>query len=155
MAGESGAIYTRVTSNLPVRIRQHKQKLVPGFTQKYNITKLAWCEPHSSILAAISHEKEIKDWRRSEKVALIEKGNPGVEGFEPLSKERTGQPRHPERSLRSEESLFDRPAGRNSSGKFNAMNERDVSLLRHGTHRDDELAAQQVLVEMIQRLRWM
>jgi putative endonuclease len=77
MAGDSGAIYTGVTSNLPVRIRQHKQKLVPGFTQKYNITKLVWCEPHSSILAAISHEKEIKGWRRSKKVALIEKGNPG------------------------------------------------------------------------------
>jgi hypothetical protein len=60
--------------------------------------------------------------------------------------------RHSERSLRSEESLFDR---RNPSGKFSAMNEREVGLLRHGTHRDDELAAEQVPVEMIQRLRRM
>jgi len=40
MAGDSGAIYTGVTSNLPVRIGQHKQKLVPGFTQKHNKTAL-------------------------------------------------------------------------------------------------------------------
>jgi putative endonuclease len=145
----------RRNSKLPVRIGQHKQKLVLGFTQKYNITKLLWCQPHLSTLAAISHEKEIKGWRRSKKVASIEKHNPGWKDLEPPSKERIGQPRHPERSVRSQESLFDRLAGRNSSGKSSAMNERDVSLLRYGAHRDDELAAEQVLVEMIQRLRWM
>jgi hypothetical protein len=69
---------------------------------------------------------------------------------------RAPQPCHSKRSLRSEESLFDRrPARRNCSGKFSAMNEREVGLLRHGTHRDDELAAEQVLVEMIQRFRRM
>jgi putative endonuclease len=77
MAGESGAIYVGITSNLPVRVGQHKQKLIPGFTRKYNLTKLVWCEPHSSIIAAISREKEIKGWRRSKKVELIEKDNPG------------------------------------------------------------------------------
>jgi putative endonuclease len=57
-------------------VSQHKLKFVPGFTQKYNVTKLVWFEPHSTIRAAISREKEIKSWRRQKKVALIEALNP-------------------------------------------------------------------------------
>jgi putative endonuclease len=52
------------------------RKLVPGFTQKYNVTKLVWFERHASIRAAISREKEIKSWHRAKKVALIESLNP-------------------------------------------------------------------------------
>jgi putative endonuclease len=77
MASQSGVLYLGVTGNLPVRVGQHKAKILPGFTQKYNVTKLVWFEPHSSIRSAIAREKEIKKWRRSKKIALIESLNPG------------------------------------------------------------------------------
>ena len=76
MASKSGTLYLGVTSNLARRVNQHKNKLIPGFTQKYNVTKLVWFEPHAAIRAAISREKEIKTWRRSKKTALIESLNP-------------------------------------------------------------------------------
>jgi len=75
MAGNSGVLYTGVTSSLAKRVGQHKLKFIPGFTRKY-ITKLVWLEPHSSVRAAIAREKEIKAWRRSKRVALIESLNP-------------------------------------------------------------------------------
>ena len=76
MASESGVLYLGVTSTLAVRVGQHKSKLIPGFTERYNATKPVWYEPHSSIRSAIAREKEIKRWRRSKKVALIESLNP-------------------------------------------------------------------------------
>ncbi|MBZ5539924.1 MAG: GIY-YIG nuclease family protein [Acidobacteriia bacterium] len=76
MASKSGALYLGVTSNLARRVNQHKNKLISGFTQKYNVTKLVWFEPHATIRAAISREKEIKAWRRAKKIALIESLNP-------------------------------------------------------------------------------
>jgi putative endonuclease len=76
MASNSAVLYLGVTSHLTKRIFQHQKKLVPGFTQKYNVTKLVWFEPHSSVRGAISREKEIKKWRRSKKIALIESLNP-------------------------------------------------------------------------------
>jgi putative endonuclease len=76
MASASGVLYLGVTSGLAKRVGQHKEKVIPGFTQKYNVTKLVWFEPHASIRAAISREKEIKAWRRAKKVALIESLNP-------------------------------------------------------------------------------
>ncbi|MGC2816803.1 MAG: GIY-YIG nuclease family protein [Candidatus Acidiferrum sp.] len=76
LASKSGVLYIGVTGNLSKRIFQHKQKLVPGFTQKYNVTKLVWFEPHSTARAAISREKEIKRWNRAKKIALIESLNP-------------------------------------------------------------------------------
>jgi putative endonuclease len=76
MASKSGVLYLGVTSSLPNRVGQHKSEILPGFTQKYNVTKLVWLEPHSSIRSAISREKEIKKWRRSRKIALIESLNP-------------------------------------------------------------------------------
>jgi putative endonuclease len=76
MASKSGVLYLGVTGNLPHRAGQHKEKILPGFTQKYNVTSLVWFEPHTSIRSAISREKEIKKWRRSKKIALIESLNP-------------------------------------------------------------------------------
>ena len=55
---------------------EHKQKLVPGFTSKYNITKLIYFEVTEDVLAALTREKQIKGWLRSKKVALIESVNP-------------------------------------------------------------------------------
>ena len=50
-----------VTGQLPSRVGWHKSKLIPGFTRKYNVTKLVWFEPHSTARAAIAREKEIID----------------------------------------------------------------------------------------------
>ena len=76
LAGESGVLYTGMTSKLFQRVHQHKQKQVRGFTQKYNVTRLVWFEPHGRATSAITREKEIKAWSRAKKVALIEKANP-------------------------------------------------------------------------------
>jgi putative endonuclease len=74
-SNESCVLHAGVTNNLAVRVGQHKYQAVPGFTQKYNITKLVWYEPHSSIHAAISREKQINGWGRMKKVRLIEETN--------------------------------------------------------------------------------
>jgi putative endonuclease len=76
MASKSGVLYLGVTGTLANRVATHKDKLVPGFTRKYNVTRLVWFEPHSTARSAISREKEIKKWNRSKKIALIESLNP-------------------------------------------------------------------------------
>jgi putative endonuclease len=75
-AGKSGVLYTGMTNNLVQRVYQHKQKQIPGFTQKYNVTQLVWFEAHGRATSAIAREKRIKAWSRSKKVALIEIANP-------------------------------------------------------------------------------
>ncbi len=65
-------LYVGVTSNLVNRVYQHKHKLVDGFTKKYNVSWLAYYEETSDIAAAIAREKQIKAWRRSKKVGLME-----------------------------------------------------------------------------------
>ena len=76
MASRSRALYTGVTRDLTRRVSEHKQKLVPGFTSRYNMTRLVYFEDFRDVRAAIAHEKEIKGWRRSKKIALIESRNP-------------------------------------------------------------------------------
>ncbi len=69
-------LYTGVTSNLEQRVFQHREKLVPGFTRKYNATKLVYCEETNDVHVAIEREKQIKGWTRAKKIALIESNNP-------------------------------------------------------------------------------
>jgi putative endonuclease len=76
LASKSGVLYIGVTNNLVRRVWDHKQKRIPGFTSKYNVTKLVWFEARSTAMSAVGREKEIKAWRRSKKVALIEATNP-------------------------------------------------------------------------------
>ena len=70
-------LYVGVTNDLLRRVYEHKQKLVPGFTSKYNIAWLVHYETASDIHSAISREKQIKAWRREKKLALVETTNPG------------------------------------------------------------------------------
>lgn len=72
----SNVIYTGVTSDLPKRVYEHKEKLVEGFTKKYNVTKLVYFETYDSIEEAILREKQIKAGSRAKKKALIESTNP-------------------------------------------------------------------------------
>ncbi len=69
-------IYTGVTSDLQRRVYEHKQKLVEGFTKKYNITKLVYYEVFDEIETAIQREKQIKGGSREKKIALIQSMNP-------------------------------------------------------------------------------
>ena len=71
-----GAIYIGVTNNLVRRAYEHRIKAVPGFTSKYNITQLVWFEIYDDPVSAITREKELKKWKRSWKIQLIEAENP-------------------------------------------------------------------------------
>ncbi len=70
-----GTLYVGVTSDLVLRIWQHKQKLVRGFTERYNLTKLVYYEVHHSMEEAIHREKRLKRWRRLWKIMLVEESN--------------------------------------------------------------------------------
>jgi len=76
MSNESRMLYVGVTNGLHKRVFQHKSKLSPGFTQKYNLYKLVYFEEFGDIRAAIAREKQIKGWLRSKKIALIVAMNP-------------------------------------------------------------------------------
>jgi putative endonuclease len=76
MTSRSDTLYTGVTNDLQRRAYEHKQKLLDGFTKKYNIDMLAYYEETDDVEAAIRREKQIKGWRRSKKIGLIESMNP-------------------------------------------------------------------------------
>jgi putative endonuclease len=75
MSNKSKTLYVGVTNDLERRVYEHKQKLVPGFTKQYNITKLVHYEQTSDVREAIAREKQIKGWLRSKKISLIEQTN--------------------------------------------------------------------------------
>ena len=77
MTNKSRTLYTGVTNDLERRVYEHKKKLVPGFTTKYNITRLVYFEATQDVGAAIAREKQIKGWLRTKKIALIDSVNPG------------------------------------------------------------------------------
>jgi putative endonuclease len=72
----SHVLYAGVTNDLERRAFEHKNKLTPGFTSRYNLTRLVYFEQFFGIENAIAREKEIKGWKRSKKIALIKQMNP-------------------------------------------------------------------------------
>jgi putative endonuclease len=76
MSSRTGTLYTGMTGDLPGRVGQHKAKMIEGFTKRYNVTRLVFYELFSDVRDAIAREKQIKSWRRSKKIALIETLNP-------------------------------------------------------------------------------
>ncbi len=74
-----GTLYVGVTSDLERRIYQHRHRLLRGFANKYNATRLVWFEQGEDIAAAIGLEKKIKNRGRQWKIDLIERSNPGWE----------------------------------------------------------------------------
>jgi putative endonuclease len=72
----SHVLYTGITGDLPRRVHEHKSRLTPGFTSRYNLTRLVYCEMFVYPGDAIQREKEIKGWVRSKKIKLIESSNP-------------------------------------------------------------------------------
>ena len=71
----STVLYTGVTNNLMRRVYEHKEKLVEGFTGKYNINKLVYYEIYEDPQSAIAREKQIKGGSRAKKIGLIESMN--------------------------------------------------------------------------------
>ncbi len=76
VASRSRTLYVGVTGDLLRRVFEHKLKLRPGFTAKYNCNRLVWFERFGEVSAAIQREKELKGWIRAKKVALIQLANP-------------------------------------------------------------------------------
>ncbi len=72
----NGTLYIGITSNLPKRIWEHKNKVAEGFTEKYDVNKLVYYELHENAESAIRREKNIKAWKRLWKIRLIEEHNP-------------------------------------------------------------------------------
>jgi putative endonuclease len=75
-SARNGTLYIGVSSNLIGRVWQHKNDQADGFTKKYRIKTLVWFEVHEDVNAAITREKQIKEWKRDWKIELIEKENP-------------------------------------------------------------------------------
>ena len=87
-----GTLYTGCTTDLPGRIYQHREALIPGFTRRYGVKRLVHVETYDDISDAIVRERRIKDWRRDWKIQLIERENPFWEdlavtllGFDPAA----------------------------------------------------------------------
>jgi putative endonuclease len=75
-SAERGTLYIGVTGNLKLRVWQHRERRVEGFTKRYGIKYLVWFEHHPDFLVAIEREKQLKKWNRAWKLELIEKNNP-------------------------------------------------------------------------------
>ncbi len=69
-------LYTGVTNDLKRRVYEHKEKLVKGFSSKYNLDKLVFYEVTGNIESAISREKQIKGGSRQKKIDLVNSVNP-------------------------------------------------------------------------------
>lgn len=72
----NGVLYIGVTSQLIQRVWQHREKVVRGFSLRYNLTRLVWYEAHETIESAIMAEKKLKNRNRAFKIQLIEMANP-------------------------------------------------------------------------------
>ena len=72
----NGTLYLGVTSDLPARAYQHRNKLVDGFSRDHDCTLLVWYEAHDDLQNARQREWQMKKWKRAWKVDLIEAANP-------------------------------------------------------------------------------
>ena len=76
LASKLRVLYIGITNIILSRVWQHKQRQVPGFTQKYKADQLVHFETFRDVRAAMAREKQIKGWRRSKKLNLVESANP-------------------------------------------------------------------------------
>ncbi len=75
-SNRNGTLYIGVTSNLPRRLYEHQNGLIDGFSKTYGVTRLVHAERFERMDEAIYREKQLKKWRRSWKIDLIERSNP-------------------------------------------------------------------------------
>lgn len=76
MSSLSGTLYIGITGNLRKRVFEHKFHRIEGFTDKYQVERLLYRESFDEVQKAINRERQLKGWRRSKKIALIEFSNP-------------------------------------------------------------------------------
>jgi putative endonuclease len=76
MTNNSGTLYTGVTNDIARRVLEHRQGLNAGFTQRYQLTRLVYCESTPDVTAAIEREKQLKGWTRKRKLEQIREQNP-------------------------------------------------------------------------------
>jgi putative endonuclease len=76
LTSKSGTLYVGMTNDLHRRVYQHKNKIIKGFTARYNVDRLVHFEVFKEPKQAIAREKQIKGWVRRKKIALIEENNP-------------------------------------------------------------------------------
>jgi len=76
VASRSHNFYVGMTSEIEIRVRQHKDGTFEGYSKKYNCNRLVWFERHPYVNDAIAREKQLKGWSRKKKIALIESKNP-------------------------------------------------------------------------------
>jgi putative endonuclease len=76
MASKTGTLYVGMTNNINRRVFEHKNHLIPGFTDEYSVGRLLYVETFADPASAIKREKQIKAWRREKKVSLIDSINP-------------------------------------------------------------------------------
>jgi len=72
---KNGVLYIGITSNINRRLYEHQNKLIKGFSSKYNLNKLIYCEIYNYVYDALRREKQLKNWKRQWKIDLIEKSN--------------------------------------------------------------------------------
>jgi putative endonuclease len=75
--------YVGVTNDLRRRLREHREKVYPGFTKRYNIGKLLYFEPYQWLQDAIAREKQLKRWSRAKKLRLVHTINPEMRNLAP------------------------------------------------------------------------
>ncbi len=80
---KNGTLYIGVTNNIIKRVFEHKNRLVDGFTKKYDVSKLVFFDEVSDVESAILKEKQMKKWKREWKIRLIEKDNPNWDDLYP------------------------------------------------------------------------
>jgi len=76
VASRSHTSYVGMTSEIEIRVRQHKEGRFDGFSKRYNCNRLVWFEKYGLVQEAIAREKQLKGWSRAKKIALIEHQNP-------------------------------------------------------------------------------
>jgi putative endonuclease len=76
MTNRTHVLYIGITNDLARRVAEHKEGAIPGFTQKYHLTRLVFFEPFEDVRDAIAREKQLKGWRREKKIDLFEALNP-------------------------------------------------------------------------------
>ncbi|HZY69122.1 MAG TPA: GIY-YIG nuclease family protein [Devosia sp.] len=82
-SARNGTLYIGLSSDLLRRVGEHRNHVVPGFTKKYNVTRLMWFEAHDNLLAARQRERQIKAWKRAWKIELFRDSNPNWDDLYP------------------------------------------------------------------------
>ena len=73
---QNGTLYIGSTDDIGRRVWQHKTKEIAGFTSRYGVNRLVWMEAHPTRQSTLTRERQMKEWKRAWKIALIEKDNP-------------------------------------------------------------------------------